>query len=223
MPDIVLDFQRSERTGLEEAVLCAGKSPEQIQTILAMAREQSARLLLTRLQPDLFAALSEADRADLDYDVLSGTAFLGALPEISDATNVCAVTGGSSDARVALEAIRTLQYYGHDCAHFADLGVAGLWRLTDRLEEIGRFPVVLVVAGMEAAMPTVLGGLIRSAIIAVPTSAGYGLSEGGRTALNAALTSCSPGLCAVNIDNGYGAACVALRILNAAGLIGRSR
>lgn len=221
MPDIVLDFQRSERTGLEEAVLCAGKSPEQIQTIVEMARERGARMLLTRLQPEMFAALNEAHRADLDYDALSETAFLGALPEIAERTDICTVSGGTSDARVAREAIRTLRYYGYDCAHFPDLGVAGLWRLTDRLEEIARYPVVLAVAGMEAAMPTVLGGLIRSTIVVVPTSAGYGLAESGRTALNAALTSCSPGLCAVNIDNGYGAACVALRILAAAELIRR--
>ncbi len=102
--------------------------------------------------------------------------------------------------------------------HF-DVGVAGLWRLTSRLESIGGCPIVIAVAGMDAALPTVLGGLIPALIIAVPTSVGYGVAAGGRTALNALLASCAPGITVVNIDNGYGAACAALRALRIAGYV----
>ena len=96
----------------------------------------------------------------------------------------------------------------------SDVGVAGLWRLTERLQDIQNHKVVICIAGMDAALPTVLGGLISSALIAVPTSVGYGMAEGGETALRSLLVSCAPGISVVNIDNGYGAACAAIRILN---------
>ncbi|MBL8704068.1 MAG: AIR carboxylase family protein, partial [Rhodospirillales bacterium] len=108
----------------------------------------------------------------------------------------------------------TLRYYGVGVSEIADVGVAGLWRLTARLDEIRRHKVVIVAAGMDAALPSVLGGLVAAPVIAVPTSVGYGVAVGGQTALNAALASCAPGVTVVNIDNGYGAACAALRILN---------
>jgi len=97
------------------------------------------------------------------------------------------------------------------------VGVTGLWRLTERIEEIRRFPVVIAVAGMEGALFSVLGGLVGATVIAVPTSVGYGVAEGGRLALNSALGSCAPGVLSVNIDNGYGAACAAIRLMNTIG------
>jgi NCAIR mutase (PurE)-related protein len=123
------------------------------------------------------------------------------------------VVAGSSDVGVAREVERTLTFNRIASRLFVDVGVAGLWRLTSRLPEISALPVIVAIAGMDAALPTVLGGLIPSAIIAVPTSVGYGVAQGGRTALNAILASCAPGITTVNIDNGYGAACAAIRIL----------
>ncbi len=135
---------------------------------------------------------------------------------------VAIVAAGTSDARVAREAQRTLRHAGVDAEAIADVGVAGLWRLMARIEEIRRFPIVIAVAGMDAALASVLGGLAPGALIAVPTSVGYGAAEGGRTALNAMLASCAPGVVVCNIDNGYGAACAALRILNAMGAFGQA-
>ena len=100
------------------------------------------------------------------------------------------------------------------------IGVAGLWRLTERIEEIRRAPVVIVAAGMDAALVSVVGGLVRSPVIALPTSVGYGVAAGGSTALHASLASCAPGVPVVNIDNGYGAACAALRVLNLLAAVG---
>jgi len=107
-----------------------------------------------------------------------------------------------------------LRYYGHSPREVADVGVAGLWRLMERLSDIQKSDVLIVVAGMDAALPTVLGGLVSQPIIGVPTSVGYGVAKGGESALKSMLSSCSSGLTVTNIDNGYGAACAALRILS---------
>jgi pyridinium-3,5-biscarboxylic acid mononucleotide synthase len=127
------------------------------------------------------------------------------------------IAAGTSDVYVSREAARTLRYYGQPNVEITDVGVAGLWRLLERIEEIRRMPVVIAVAGMDAALPTVLGGLVPSVVIGVPTSVGYGVASGGEAALRAMLASCAPGLVVMNIDNGYGAACAALRILRAIG------
>jgi NCAIR mutase (PurE)-related protein len=116
---------------------------------------------------------------------------------------------------VAREVSRTLRFSGHDATEIADVGVAGLWRLMRRVEELRGFPVVIVVAGMDAALPSVVAGLVPGLVVGVPTSVGYGVAAGGRAGLDAMLASCAPGLSVVNIDNGYGAACVALRMLGA--------
>ncbi len=114
---------------------------------------------------------------------------------------------------VAREVARTLSYYGEAPLEINDVGVAGLWRLLERIEEIRGMRVIVAVAGMDAALPTVIGGLVSAPVIGVPTSVGYGVAEGGQTALKSMLASCAPGLTVTNIDNGYGAACAALRIL----------
>ena len=126
---------------------------------------------------------------------------------------VAIVSAGTSDQPVCREAARTLAYHGHPSAEIGDVGVAGLWRLMDRIDEIRTYPVVIVVAGMDAALPSVVGGLVPGLVIAVPTSTGYGVAKGGATAMAAMLASCAPGVTVVNIDNGYGAACAALRAL----------
>jgi pyridinium-3,5-biscarboxylic acid mononucleotide synthase len=210
MSDFELDWERERRTGIAEAVLCDGKSPAQIEAIVASAGER--RLLLTRLDETTLARLGEERQRRLDYDPLSLTAIHGpAIAPCMDGAGV--VCAGTSDLPVAREAARTLQFAGYQATVIADVGVAGLWRLMRRLDEIRRFKVVIAVAGMEGALFSVLAGLIDAPIIAVPTSIGYGVAKGGATALNSALACCASGLVAVNIDNGFGGACAAIRIL----------
>lgn len=209
---IKLDWERRRRLGFDEAVFCAGKSTAQISTILDQVASAEERMLLTRLEEWQFAQLPDIHRDALDYDSVSCTAFFGEQGEVN-ARRVAVVTAGSSDVPVAAEAVRTLAFNGIDALAVHDVGVAGLWRLIERIDEIKAMPVVIVVAGMDGALPSVVGGLIPGLVIAVPTSVGYGASRAGETALNAALASCAPGLVVCNIDNGYGAACAAMRAL----------
>jgi len=210
------DLSRRERVGLDEAVFCASKSVAQIEGILADAAARGTSVLLTRLASEQVAALGATVHGQLDYDPESRTAFFGPEPALKPhAPRVAVVTAGTSDVAVAREAVRTLRHAGEPAREIHDVGVAGLWRLLERVEELTSFPVLIVAAGMDAALPSVVGGLVRGAIIAVPTSAGYGVAAGGETALRSVLASCAPGISVVNIDNGYGAACAALRILAA--------
>ena len=211
--DFLLDTRRDERLRLSEAIFCAGKSPAQITAIVAHAEERGLSLLLTRLDEARFAALPPNQREALDYDALSGTAIWGQPHTLEPTTRVAIVTAGTSDVPVAREAARTLRFEGFGSEEIVDVGVAGLWRLLRRVEELQSFPVVIVAAGMDAALPSVIGGLVAGLVIAVPTSVGYGVAAGGQTALNAILASCAPGIVTVNIDNGYGAACAAIRAL----------
>ena len=214
--EVVPDDARRGRIGFDESIYCAGKSSSQLDAILARSIESGRPLLLTRLGAELFDALVPLHRTALDYDPVSRTALLGARTE-SGPARIAVVTAGTSDVPVAKEAVRTLAYYGEAVLEIYDVGVAGLWRLLDRLDEIRAMPVVIAVAGMEASLPSVVGGQVPGLVVAVPTSNGYGVSAGGRVALDASLSSCAPGLATVNIDNGYGAACVALRALRLAG------
>ncbi len=209
-PEFVLDEVRAQRLGFGEAVFCAGKSPEQIAGILDHTQ---VPMLLTRLDPERFAALPRSQRDSLDYDPVSRTAYCGAPLPSAGPAQVAVLTAGTSDVPVAREAARTLRFQGHETRLIADVGVAGLWRLLRRVEELREMRVVIVAAGMDAALPSVVGGLVAGVVIAVPTSVGYGVAAGGHAALNAILASCAPGIVCVNIDNGYGAACAALRVL----------
>jgi hypothetical protein len=211
--EFILDHRRGERIGLDEAVYCAGKTAAQIDGILDALAARGSGMLLTRLAPDLLGSLAARHRAALDYDPLSRTAVAGTPHPARHADPVAVVAAGTSDLPVAREALRTLSYYGQPAREIADVGVAGLWRLLDRLDEIRACRVVIVAAGMDAALVSVLGGLVPGLVIALPTSVGYGVASGGRPALESALASCAPGVAVVNIDNGYGAACVALRAL----------
>ena len=213
--EFVLDLRRAARIGLPEAIFCAGKTPDQIAAIIATAAAQRARLLLTRLNAELFSMLPEPVRVLLDHDALSNTAIFGGMADPAGPARVAVVTAGTSDLPAAMEAARTLRFHGQAVLRVADVGVAGLWRLLARLEELRALPVLIVAAGMDAALPSVLAGLVPGAVIALPTSVGYGVAAGGTTALHAALASCAPGVVVVNIDNGYGAACAALRVLGA--------
>jgi len=221
--EIQLDGMRAARIGLDEAIFAHGKSPRQLAQILRLAAAQGSPLLITRLSTDKHAPLAARWGARLDYCPVSSTAFFDPAAvrvPASDPSSVAIVAAGTSDAAVAREAARTLEFNGVSSALFIDVGVAGLWRLTRALPAIAAHPVVIAVAGMDAALPTVLGGLVGALIIAVPTSVGYGVAAGGRAALDAILASCSPGIPVMNIDNGYGAACAALRALRALRALG---
>ena len=211
----VLDFERFARIGLDEAIFCAGKTVEQIDAILDACSERDRGLLLTRLAPEPASRLASRHRERLDYDPDSRTGvFLRPHPPRSSC-DVAVVCAGTSDLPVAREAVRTLAYYGQASHSFTDVGVAGLWRVMARIEDIRACPIVIVAAGMDAALVSVVGGLVPGLLIAVPTSVGYGVAAGGRPALDSALASCAPGVVVVNIDNGYGAACAALRAARA--------
>ena len=211
--NVLFDHSRRERIGLPETVFCQGKP---LETLAGLIREQAlpgaSPLLFTRLAPEAYESLPQEARAALDYHPLSRTGFGGVLPP-RETGRVAVVSAGTCDGPVAWEAARTLTYLGIERTVYEDSGVAGLWRLATRLEEINAHAVVIIVAGMDAALATVLGGLTPRPVVAVPTSVGYGVAAGGSTALASMLSSCAPGVCVQNIDNGYGAACAAARIV----------
>lgn len=208
-----MDWDRTNRTGLPEAVLAEAKSPAHLTAILTEAQQTNRPVLLTRLRIDQYEALPTALRNGLDYNPVSLTAMAGPVPPVSGPARVVIVTGGLADLPAATECAQTLRFSGYDANMIADVGVAGLWRLIDQIENIRTFDVVIAVAGMEGALFSVLAGLIKSPIIALPVSVGRGVTSGGHAALTSALGSCAPGLTVVNIDNGFGAAQAALRIL----------
>lgn len=213
MAEFKFDFERRSRIGLDEAVFCAGKSAAQIAAIVDGVRPGVTGLLLTRLDAAKFAALPEAQREALDYDAVSATAVLGSPRPLRAGPEVVVVMAGTSDVPMGREASRTLAFNGQPATEITDVGVAGLWRLLDRVDALRAAPVVIVAAGMDAALISVVGGLVAGVVIGLPTSVGYGVAAGGHAALNAILASCAPGIVTVNIDNGYGAACAALRVI----------
>jgi hypothetical protein len=192
-PEFQIDWDRERRTGVPEAILCQPKTPAQIDAIVAASAGRS--LLLTRLSVATYQALAPQTRALLDHDPLSETAILGESLALVD-SGIGIVAAGTSDLPVAREAGRTLAFAGHRAEIVADVGVAGLWRLTDRLEQLRQRRVLIAVAGMEGALFSVLAGLVAAPVIAVPTSVGYGVAAGGKAALFAALASCAPGVVA---------------------------
>jgi NCAIR mutase (PurE)-related protein len=212
--EFLLDEARTSRIGLSEAIFCAGKSPSQIAAILDFAATQGDALLLTRLSEANFQALPARHQEALDYDPVSRTAIAGASRPAAVSARIAVVTAGTSDIPVAREALRTLKFEGYLAEEIVDVGVAGIWRLMRRVEDLRACDVIIVAAGMDAALPSVIGGLVPGLVIAVPTSVGYGVAAGGRAALDAILASCAPGIVVVNIDNGYGAACAAIRALH---------
>ena len=205
----MFDWDRSERTGVPEVVLAEHKSIAQLSDIASDAMSRERPLRMTRLTP---AQIEGLDHLPLAFDPLARTATLNAPAPADDACNIGIVTAGTSDLAVAMEAANSASFLGLRPRVFADIGVAGLWRLQGVIDEIRTFPILIAVAGMEGALFSVLAGLVRAPVIAVPTSVGYGVAHGGHAALHSALASCSPGLMVVNIDNGFGAAAAARKI-----------
>ena len=212
---ILFDHGRAARIGLPEAVFCEGKPFEAVKELLCQFGRGSGRpILFTRLAEDVFNKMPESVRNAYDYHTLSRTAFGDSLPPKTKG-RVAVISAGTADGFVAWEAARTLGYLGITHTVFEDCGVAGLWRLTERLEEINAHDAVIVVAGLDAALASVMGGLTPKPVFGVPSSVGYGVAQGGRAALASMLSSCAPGVGIMNIDNGYGAACAAARVVNA--------
>ncbi|MDR2405061.1 MAG: nickel pincer cofactor biosynthesis protein LarB [Deltaproteobacteria bacterium] len=212
---VLFDHDRPGRIGLPEAVFSESKPLSAIMELLStFAREDARPVLFTRLTADVFASTPPEIRSKYNFDLLSRTAFNQTLPKRDPNLKCAVVSAGTSDSPVTFEAARTLEYLGFKHSVYQDSGVAGLWRLSGLLDDINSHDVVIVVAGLDAALASVLGGLTPRPVIAVPTSVGYGLAREGESALASMLLSCSPGIAVVNIDNGYGAACAAARILN---------
>lgn len=214
-PCIRFDIERDVRIGMPEAVFCEGKPRRALETLFERFADPAEKpILFTRLAPEIFHSLREGLQAVYDYEPLSRTAWHTTLPR---RPRGCAavVSAGTADGFVAREVCRTLEYLGWGAKRFEDCGVAGLWRIEEAIGEINRADVVVVVAGLDAALASVVGGLTSRPLFAVPTSVGYGVAEHGKTALSSMLASCAPGVGVLNIDNGYGAACAAARVLRA--------
>ena len=207
-----IDHHRALRQGFPEIIYGAGKTPEQVREIALRIASRGDGVLVTRLSEDAGAALREAI-PDIDLNALARTAYLAGREEAPRGSGtVAVVTAGTSDLPVAEEAAVTLKALGDCVARVTDVGVAGIHRVLAKRDEIMSAAVVIVVAGMDGALPSVIGGMVRGPVIAVPTSVGYGASFNGLAALLTMLNSCAAGVTVVNIDNGFGAAVAASRI-----------
>jgi NCAIR mutase (PurE)-related protein len=208
-----LDFERNQRLGFPETVFGANKSTESLINITRALLEKQQHAFITRMQEEKFREFSMHFSPVL-YDKASGSCLIGQIPEEVTDKKVAVLSGGTSDEFIVNEAFYTLRYLGIGATRFQDVGIAGLHRLLRIKEELANYKVLIVVAGFEGALPTVVGGLSPLPIIAVPASIGYGVAKDGITALHSMLSSCANGIVVVNIDNGYGAALAAFRILN---------
>jgi NCAIR mutase (PurE)-related protein len=211
--NINIDHKRVERNGFQEIVFGASKSVEQISDIINEFKKKKCNVLITKVQTDKASVLKK-NFTDSFYDDISHIFMVGKFPSNPIKGEVAIITAGTSDQYLVNEVYYTLLFFGKEGKRFQDIGVAGVHRLLGNLNELKKFKVLIVVAGFEGALPTVVGGLLPQPIIAVPASVGYGVSEGGKAALNSMLSSCANGITVVNIDNGYGAAMATLRILN---------
>ena len=200
-----VDHHRRVRTGFPEVVYGPGKTTDQILTIFERLAGRNANVLATRVTPEVGAAVRAA-HPEAEYDELGRLVMLWRDRTTRGRGRVAVVTAGTSDIPVAREATQTARMMGNEVDEIFDVGVAGLHRLVDVLPQVTRAAVVIVVAGMEGALASVVGGLVAVPVIAVPTSVGYGASFGGIAALLAMLNSCASGVTVVNIDNGFGAA-----------------
>jgi hypothetical protein len=207
-----VDHHRALRRGFPEVLFGAGKSPEQILAIAEKIADRGQNLLVTRTSAEVHTLLAARHPAARWHEAARAVSIVAA-PAASLPGRVAVVCAGTSDVPVAEEAAVTAEFHGADVDRIYDVGVAGLHRLLDRTEAIRRARVVVVAAGMEGALPSVVGGLVEAPVIAVPTSVGYGASFQGLAALLAMLNSCASGVAVVNIDNGFGAGYMACAIL----------
>ncbi len=210
-----IDEHRELRTGQGEVIFGQGKTPEQIAGIAERMASSTARILVTRTSPEAYGAVAEVLPQAVWHE-LPRLITIGDLPEPKGDAGIAVVTAGTSDIPVAEEAALTAEFFGNKVDRVFDVGVAGIHRLFDKMDRIRSADVVIVIAGMEGALASVVGGLVEAPVIAVPTSVGYGASFKGLAALLSMLNSCANGVGVVNIDNGYGAACLADKIVKKA-------
>ncbi|MDR1127401.1 MAG: nickel pincer cofactor biosynthesis protein LarB [Treponema sp.] len=200
-----IDAERQERIGYPEAVYCAGKTDSQSFEIIRSLHERGIPVLATKANPALASHVLAAFPGAI-CDETARTITLGVFCEPRNRQGLISVVcAGTSDIPVAMEAVRTAEFFGSMTELICDVGVAGIHRLFSRLSDIRKARVIIAVAGMEAALSSVLAGLVSAPIIAVPTGTGYGASFGGLAALLGMLNACAPGISVVNIDNGFGA------------------
>lgn len=209
-----LDLHRELRNGLPEAVYAEGKRTDDLEAIVDRMMQAHGRVLVTRLRPESAEAIL-AGRPEAAYHERARILTCGE-PHASLPGTITVLAAGTSDLHVAEEAAVCAAWFGHEVERCFDVGVAGLHRLLGNLPAIRKADVVIAVAGMDGALPTVVAGMVPAPVVAVPTSVGYGASFGGLAALLTMLNACAPGIGVVNIDNGYGAAVLASRIARAA-------
>lgn len=208
-----IDQHRNLRTGEAEVIFGQGKTPEQIAGIVSHMMHDNARILVTRASEAAYEAVKEV-APEAVYEKLPKIIIVGnMLAPKEEKGTIAVVTAGTSDIPVAEEAALTAEFFGDKVDRVYDVGVAGIHRLFGKIDRIQSADVVIVIAGMEGALSSVVGGLVEVPVIAVPTSVGYGASFGGLAALLSMLNSCANGIGVVNIDNGYGAACLANKIM----------
>jgi NCAIR mutase (PurE)-related protein len=206
-----VDTHRALRKGFPEVVFGAGKSPEQVLKIALRLLEQDDRVLITRIKPEHARLLRKRIKHAVHHEI-ARCVTIGKKPAPKRSGTIAVVCAGTSDLPVAEEAAITAEIMGNQVTRLSDVGVAGLHRLLGRLDVIQSANVVIVAAGMEGALPSVVAGLVSKPVIAVPTSVGYGASFGGLAALLGMLNSCGSGVTVVNIDNGFGAGYAASQI-----------
>jgi NCAIR mutase (PurE)-related protein len=199
-----IDHHREMRTGYPEIIYCAGKSVEQVRDIFRVMAEREHSVIGTRANQEMYEAVKSI-LTNVVYHPMARIISLQKKKPESPESRIAIITAGTSDMPVAEEAAITAELLGNNVLRIYDAGVAGIHRLVDKLPEIRNCRVVIVIAGMEGALASVVGGLVDKPVIAVPTSVGYGANFGGISALLAMLTSCSTGVTVVNIDNGFGA------------------
>lgn len=199
-----IDHHRPLRVGMPEVIYCAGKTPEQVAEIFSRMAARSSNVLATRANQEKFDAV-HSQIAEAEFHPLSGCIVLRRNHEIRGRGLVAVVCAGTSDLPIAEEAAVTADLMGNDVEQLCDVGVAGLHRLLSHSDLLQRARVLIVCAGMEGALPSVVAGMVAAPVICVPTSVGYGASFGGVAALLGMLNSCSPNTAVVNIDNGFGA------------------
>ena len=203
---VTIDSERKKRRLFGETIFGEGKTAEHLKLAVEKKLESDGEVLVTRLSRERFEELGELKNI-LDYDSLSMTAMVKKEKEVHG--KVAVVTAGTSDISIAEECVRTLEYFGIGFESVYDVGVAGIHRLFDKLDLLKQTDIIVVCAGMDGALPSVVAGLVSSPVIAVPTSVGYGAAFHGVAPLLSMLNSCAEGVAVVNIDNGYGAAYMA--------------
>src|SRR5579862_4957702 len=206
-----IDHHRALRAGMPEVIYCAGKTAEQVADIFSRMAERSENVLATRANEEKFQAV-RSRLAEAEFHTLSGCIVLHRNRELRGRGVVGVVCAGTSDLPMAEEAAVTAKLMGNEVEQLCDVGVAGLHRLLSHTDLLRRARVLIVCAGMEGALPSVVAGMVAAPVICVPTSVGYGASFGGVAALLGMLNSCSPNTAVVNIDNGFGAAYLASMI-----------